>query len=179
MTTSPVTCIRDPEIDPTRLGALLIALASSDKTALKETNYFDESWTADVPNVPKALDPSDDPDDPVMGRNTGRGTFKYHRVVAVQDGEYVGFLAGRFDKSAFVAIAAALHPRRGVGPKLLDTFSEMAIAAGRTQLLLKPDRGDRHDDRVRFFKRYGFDWYEGSTIRMCKPLVEAETASMN
>ena len=39
----------------------------------------------------------------------------------------------------------------------------------RTQIRLKPDDGDRHDDRVRFFERYGFDWCEGSTDFMCKP----------
>jgi len=137
-------------------------------------------WTSfqpsstDVPNAPKLVDPNDTSDDPVRG--VIRHGFKYHRVVAVKDGEYVGFLSGRFEtKSAFVTIAAALHPGSGCGPKLLDTFSEMAITAGTTQLRLKPDDGDRHDDRVRFFERYGFNWCEGSTDFMCKPLVEAET----
>lgn len=177
MTNNPVTCIRDPEIDLLKLGDLLNALASSDETALADTDYFDESWTSGVPNAPERSDRFDDPDDPAVGWSRGR--TEYHRVVAVQDGAYVGFLAGRFDpKSAFIAIAAVLKPGsgEGIGPKLLDTFSELAIAAGKTRLRLVPDSGDRREDRVRFFKRYGFEWCEGSTTHMCMPLVSAETA---
>ncbi|WP_143542741.1 GNAT family N-acetyltransferase [Rhodococcus qingshengii] len=180
MTTSPITCIHDTEIDLAKLGVLLHALAASDETALDGTDFFDKSWASDVPHAPKLIDPHDTPDDPVGGSSRRAGT--YRRVVAVKDGEYVGFLAGRFETkmgSAFVAIAAALHPGSGCGPKLLDTFSEMAITAGLTQVRLKPDDGDRHDDRVRFFERYGFDWCAGSTDFMCKPLVETETAPVN
>lgn len=174
MTTSLVTCILDPAIDPAQLGVLLHALESSDETALEETDYFDQGWAADVPNAPERTGPFDDPNDPAKGSRRRGPT--YHRVVAVQDGAYIGFLAGTLEpKGAFVAIAAALHPGSGVGPKLLDTFSKMAIDAGLPQLSLKPDRGDRHGDRVRFFKGQGFDWREGSTTHMCKPLVEAAT----
>lgn len=175
MTTSPVTCIHGSEIDRTQLGVLLNALAASDETALTDTSYFDESWTADVPNVPRPSDDRDDPDDPPAGSNKGRKPL-YPRVVAVKDGAYVGFLAGRFDaKSAFIAVAAALHPGSGdgVGPKLLDKFATLAIAEGRTQLRLFPDSGGNYEDRIRFFKGQGFEWCTGGA--MCKPLVDAIT----
>lgn len=178
MTTSPITCIRDTEIDTAKLGVLLRALATSDETVLVETDYFDKCWASDVPNAPDVIDPYDTPDDPVGG-SMRRGS-EYRRVVAVLENEYIGFLSGRIGtKSAFIAIAAALHPGSGCGPKLLDTFAEMAVAAGATQLRLKPDDGDRHDDRVRFFTRYGFKRCEESPNFMCKPLVEAETAAAN
>ncbi|MGE2841950.1 hypothetical protein ACQGFJ_00005 [Rhodococcus sp. 3.70] len=129
MTTSPITCIRDTEIDTAKLGVLLHALATSDETALIETDYFDSSWASDVPNAPDVIDPYDTPDDPVGG-SMRRGS-EYRRVVAVLENEYIGFLSGRIGtKSAFIAIAAALHPGSGCGPKLLDTFAEMAVAAG-------------------------------------------------
>lgn len=177
MPTSPITCVRDTEIELAKLGVLLSALATSDETASDETNFFDESWASDVPKV---VDPNGTSAGPVRRRIQYRPT--YHRVVAIQDNEYVGFLAGRFEPKrgdAFVAIVAALRPGSGCGPELLDTFAEMASSVGLTRLRLKPDHGDRYDDRVRFFKNHNFDWCEGETDFMCRPLVGAETDPAN
>lgn len=182
MTTDPVTCVSGTDIDPAKLGVLLHALASSDETALDDTDYFDPSWASDVPNPPELPDNLDDPNDPAMGRSRGRRGSTYHRVVAVKGDAYVGFLAGRFESDrAYVAVAAALNPGNGdgVGPKLLDAFSKLASDAEKSRLELMPDRGNRHADRVRFFERYGFEWCEGSTTHMCKPLASAKAAPVH
>lgn len=161
MTTSLVTCICDPEIDLLKLGELLHTLKSSEGTALEDIDYFDSGWAYDVPNSPN---------------KRKRSAVEYIRVVAVRDGAYVGFLVGDFRKTdALVAVAAALNPGQGIGPQLLDAFTDLATAAGRTRLRLMPDTGAGLENRVRFFKeKYGMDWCEDSPTYMCKPLVSIE-----
>ncbi|EME18554.1 hypothetical protein G419_16765 [Rhodococcus triatomae BKS 15-14] len=165
-----MTCIRDAEIDTTALGDLLQSLATSERTALADTDYFDRSWAHDVPNAPET------------SKGLKRHGLRFHRIVAVQNGAYVGFLAGRLDSpDGFVAIAAALNPGSGdgVGPRLLDAFSELARATGKTRLRLMPDSGNGYEDRVRFFKRYGMDWCDDREGHMCKPLAAVDTAPTN
>ncbi|PBC36092.1 hypothetical protein CJ178_32325 [Rhodococcus sp. ACPA4] len=136
-------------------------MESSEGTALEDIDYFDSEWAYDVPNSPNTRK---------------RSAIEYLRVVAVQDGAYVGFLAGNLLKTdALVAVAAALNPGQGIGPKLLDAFSVLATAAGRTRLRLMPDTGAGHENRVRFFKeKCGMDWCADKPTYMCKPIVAIE-----
>lgn len=150
MTTSPVTCIRDPEINPEKLGALLRVMSASD-SAIEDFDYLNKYWASDIPEAP------------VIVRANARR--EYRRIVAVQDDNYVGFLAGRINKSnpanetAYIALVAALVPGNGIGPKLLDKFVELALEEGMKQLRLTPDSGAGYEARVRFFTcQYKMKW---------------------
>ena len=71
-----------------------------------------------------------------------------------------------------------LDPSR-LPARRFDTFSDLAIAAGKSQLRLVPGSGTGHADRVRFFMRCGTDWCEGRKTPMCKPLAAAEVSPAN
>ncbi|WP_161965493.1 GNAT family N-acetyltransferase [Rhodococcus sp. P1Y] len=155
--------LSNSDIDLHKLGTLRYALSTNAATRLEDTNYFDTSWAADVPNRPP---PSPDPHDGEAPAGRASYSEQYERMVAVENGEYVGFLAGRLAKNgtdAFVAVLAAKQPGHGVGKLLLAEFVDRAVGEGKTRLRLMPDGGAHHSDRVQFFESN--DWTGARTDR--------------
>ena len=87
------------------------------------------------------------------------------------DGRVVGFLQGMLDSMddevpvpreypvprAFAVEMCVAEARRGqgIGAALLHRFGQEAAAAGLSYLLLGADGGEGHEQRVRFFLRFG------------------------
>lgn len=131
-TDKPVTVIGGiddiHDIDQDALTELLAALDAD--LELKDLQFRDDSWNnvkAVVARNKRKLDPRKTPDLSLV----------YALLVAVDNGKYVGFLAGRpLGNTAVIAILGRLSSaeRTGVGPALFNNFVDLARANGATRL---------------------------------------------
>ncbi|MCQ4128249.1 GNAT family N-acetyltransferase [Rhodococcus erythropolis] len=98
---------------------------------------------------------------------------KYTRLVAVRDGEYVGYLAGKFPEGrAFVVIFGALYDGEGIGQQLMNHFANLAVERGFSVLELYVDREEsgltRRED---FFDKYRMAPCPDRPEHLCKSLT--------
>ncbi|MBF6333478.1 GNAT family N-acetyltransferase [Nocardia transvalensis] len=91
------------------------------------------------------------------------------RLIARQDAEFVGFLAG-LPRTGHISILGAITPGRGVGAALLGAFADRASQSGATRLTVAIDSKPANRwKRRRFFERQGFV-SAGSAVHFTKSL---------
>lgn len=154
------------DIDQDALTELLAALDADLK--LKDLGFRDDSWKnveAVAARNRRKLDPRKSPDPSLV----------YALLVAVENGKYVGFLAGRpLGKTAVIAILGRLSSAkgRGVGPALFEKFVDLARASGATRLkaMLDTDQEGRAL-RVKRSRLAGFTEVEDNSVYIFKDLA--------
>ncbi len=100
-----------------------------------------------------------------LDQDTARG---WARLVASQQGQLVGFLAGQ-PTTGHIALVGAVETGHRVGTALLTSFAEQARLALAPALTVTLDsEPTKRWDRRRFFERFGFRPQSGSALHFIK-----------